>query len=99
MKYNECIIMKNFSTFWQIYPEEEIVGVKKVTFIFEKGKHYFICGKTGSGKSSLLLSIIHELPFNEGDLDIKGKIAYIEQNPYIFPMSIKENILFGKEFI
>lgn len=31
-------------------------------------------------------------------MSIKGNVAYVEQEPYIFSTSIKENILFGKKF-
>lgn len=33
-----------------------------------------------------------------GTLNIKGTIAYVEQEPYIYSTSIKDNILFGKRY-
>jgi len=49
-------------------------------------------------KSTLLLGLIGELENYEGKIDVKGKIAYISQQPWIFTASIKQNILFGNEF-
>ena len=60
--------MIDYYALWQASPEEEIIGVKNINFSFEKGKHYFVCGKTGQGKSSLLLSILNEFPFVQGIL-------------------------------
>lgn len=34
----------------------------------------------------------------EGELDIRGKIAYVEQEPFIFSGTVEENITFGLEY-
>jgi ABC-type transport system involved in cytochrome bd biosynthesis fused ATPase/permease subunit len=52
----------------------------------------------GCGKSSFLLSLLKEVPYQKGDLQVKGKIAYVEQEPYVFKGTIRANILFGKEY-
>ena len=46
----------------------------------------------------MLLSILKEVPHYEGDLTVKGKVAYVEQEPSIFAGTVKENILFGKPY-
>ena len=33
-----------------------------------------------------------------GNLDIKGTIAYVEQEPFIYSASITDNITLGKKF-
>jgi len=45
---------------------------------------YAIIGKIGSGKTSLLLSLLNEVPLFEGSKKITGSIAYVEQEPYVF---------------
>ena len=35
---------------------------------------------------------------NKGSCQIQGTIAYVEQEPFIFSDTIKQNILFGKVF-
>ena len=57
-----------------------------------------VIGKIGSGKSSLLLAFLKEMGKTTGELKYKGSVAYVEQEPVIFPGTIRENILFGKSF-
>lgn len=57
-----------------------------------------IIGFVGSGKTTLLKSILNETKLYKGDLEVKGSIAYVEQEPFIFPGTVKDNIIFGKTF-
>ena len=43
----------------------------------------------------MLQALLGELEKFSGILEIKGKVAYINKNPWIFAGSIKQNILFG----
>uniref|UniRef100_A0A8C7QZ85 Cystic fibrosis transmembrane conductance regulator n=1 Tax=Oncorhynchus mykiss TaxID=8022 RepID=A0A8C7QZ85_ONCMY len=47
--------------------------------------------------SSLLSSILGELPHDKGVLKVKGQLTYASQQPWVFPGTIRSNILFGKE--
>jgi len=42
--------------------------------------------------------LIGELENYTGQIDVKGRVAYISQQPWIFSASIKQNILFGNDF-
>ncbi|CAH0561977.1 unnamed protein product, partial [Brassicogethes aeneus] len=70
--------------------------IKNVSLNFHKGITS-IMGPYGSGKTSFLLSILREYP-HEGFLIRKGRISYASQNPWLFPGSIKNNILFGEQY-
>ena len=48
-------------------------------------------------QSSLLCSILGELPVEKGLLKVNGKLTYASQQPWVFPGTIRSNILFGKE--
>ncbi|XP_064826807.1 ATP-binding cassette sub-family C member 4-like isoform X3 [Oncorhynchus masou masou] len=48
-------------------------------------------------KSSLLSAILGELPHDKGVLRVKGQLTYASQQPWVFPGTIRSNILFGKE--
>uniref|UniRef100_A0A8C7D6T4 Cystic fibrosis transmembrane conductance regulator n=1 Tax=Oncorhynchus kisutch TaxID=8019 RepID=A0A8C7D6T4_ONCKI len=48
-------------------------------------------------QSSLLSSILGELPHDKGVLKVKGQLTYASQQPWVFPGTIRSNILFGKE--
>ncbi|XP_028288222.1 ATP-binding cassette sub-family C member 4 [Parambassis ranga] len=56
-----------------------------------------VIGPVGAGKSSLLSSILGELPAEKGVLKVKGQLTYAAQQPWVFPGTIRSNILFGKE--
>lgn len=70
---------------------------------------YAITGESGRGKSTLAKLILGFYPLASGDILINGiaasqcgveqmrkQIAYIPQEPYLFHMSIRENIRLGK---
>ncbi|CAK7345831.1 unnamed protein product [Dovyalis caffra] len=55
-----------------------------------------ICGSVGSGKSSLLLSILREIPRISGrGIEVFGSTAYVPQTPWIQSGTTRDNILFG----
>ncbi|KAJ2105327.1 Multidrug resistance-associated protein 1 [Coemansia sp. RSA 922] len=57
-----------------------------------------VVGKTGSGKTSLLLAMCRELEITRGTGTISGRIGYLEQSPWIMNDTMRANILFGREF-
>ncbi|XP_070711624.1 ATP-binding cassette sub-family C member 4-like [Pempheris klunzingeri] len=57
-----------------------------------------VIGPVGAGKSSLLSAILGELPHDAGTLKVKGQLTYAAQQPWVFPGTIRSNILFGREF-
>ncbi|CAL8993905.1 unnamed protein product [Prunus brigantina] len=63
-----------------------------------KGSNVAVCGSVGSGKSSLLLSILGEIPKISGaGAKVYGTKAYVSQSAWIQTGTIRENVLFGKE--
>ena len=72
--------------------------LEDLSFEFERGKFYGITGKIGSGKSSLLQSLIQQIPFVKGRIWLPGSFSYAEQEPVIFSESIRANVVFGAEF-
>ena len=55
-----------------------------------------VIGPVGSGKSSLLSCILgNELHVSSGTVKHSGKLAYVSETPWVFPGTIRENILFG----
>lgn len=55
-------------------------------------------GPTASGKTSILNSLLYELPVNSGEIKTAGKVAYAAQEAWVFNGSVRENILFGKPY-
>ncbi|KAJ2509158.1 ATP-binding cassette glutathione S-conjugate transporter ycf1, partial [Coemansia sp. RSA 1939] len=64
----------------------------------QDGELVAVVGKTGSGKSSLLLSICGEIEKTKGTGAVFGTIAYMEQKPIIIDETVRDNILFGRKY-
>ena len=64
----------------------------------DKGDLIFITGRVGCGKSSLLYSILQEIPLIEGKISCVGRIAWVSQQPWVFSGTVRDNILFGEPF-
>lgn len=64
----------------------------------KSGDFLAVVGQVGCGKTSLLYSIMEETGVMKGKSSIAGSIAYVEQEPFIFSSSVKDNITFGKPF-
>ncbi|XP_078527762.1 ATP-binding cassette sub-family C member 12-like [Lissotriton helveticus] len=69
-----------------------------ITLELQKGKLLGICGNVGSGKSSIISALLGHMHLLDGAVYVNGTLAYVSQQAWIFHGSVKENILFGKEF-
>jgi len=102
-RQEKCYLkMTNCSFCWSFQrPKSEDVApkiaIQNVNFSLKSGELMVVIGYVGSGKTTLLRSILNETKLLKGDMEIKGRIAYVEQEPFIFPGTVKENILFGKD--
>ena len=64
-----------------------------------KAKLVAIVGKVGCGKSSLLAGLLGEMhKLNDGKINVSGTVAYVAQQAWIQNATIKDNILFGREY-
>lgn len=78
---------------WDDENGEEVL--KNVTMKIKKGQVTAIVGTVGSGKSSLLASVLGEMYKISGRVRICGTTAYVAQTSWIQNGTIQENILFG----
>ena len=71
-----------------------------LNFTVKKGKLVAVVGTVGSGKSSLLSACLGEMhKLNEqGKINVNGSVAYVPQQAWIQNATIRDNILFGREF-
>ncbi|KFH73818.1 hypothetical protein MVEG_01032 [Podila verticillata NRRL 6337] len=90
---------------------QERFKLKNINVDFPVGKLSVIVGATGSGKSALLLALLGELDRVEGNVYLprldseknapknRGSgIAYVAQTAWLQNTTIRNNILFGREF-
>ncbi|KAJ2508275.1 Multidrug resistance-associated protein 1 [Coemansia sp. RSA 2052] len=72
--------------------------LKKVSLNVAAGDLVAVVGKTGSGKTSLLLAMCKELEMTKGSGTVVGRVGYLEQSPWIMNDTMRANIIFGREF-
>ncbi|KAJ9121762.1 hypothetical protein QFC22_002384 [Naganishia vaughanmartiniae] len=69
-----------------------------LNFVVPKGQLVAIIGPIGSGKSSLLQGLIGEMNQVSGKVSFSGSLGYCQQNAWIQNLTVRENILFGKQY-
>ncbi|KAK4073442.1 uncharacterized protein Triagg1_5268 [Trichoderma aggressivum f. europaeum] len=76
-----------------------------VSLSIKAGKHVAICGRTGSGKTSLILSLLQMTEIVEGSISIddvdlstlacaelRSRINVVSQDPFLMPGTIRFNV-------
>ena len=89
--------INDFTAYWDTAANSKPV-LKNISMNIENRKTYAIIGKIGSGKSSLIYSILREIPKATGSIQFRGSLAYVEQEPFIVHGTVRSNILFFKDF-
>ncbi|KAI7735010.1 hypothetical protein M8C21_016190 [Ambrosia artemisiifolia] len=89
-----AVEVKDGSFSWDDEAAEGAV-VKDLNFEIKKGELAAIVGTVGSGKSSLLSSVIGEMHKISGKVRVCGSTAYVAQTAWIQNGTIQDNILFG----
>ncbi|GKC82826.1 putative ABC-type xenobiotic transporter [Tanacetum coccineum] len=89
-----AVEVKDGSFSWDDEAAEGAV-VKNLNFEIKKGELAAIVGTVGSGKSSLLASVIGEMHKITGKVTVCGSTAYVAQTAWIQNGTIQENIMFG----
>jgi ATP-binding cassette subfamily B protein len=87
----------------------DVPVLRDVSFTIPAGRMCAIVGASGAGKSTLadLLLRFHDVDFGSIAIDgqdiralrledLRGQIAMVEQTPYFFRASIRENIAYGR---
>jgi ATP-binding cassette, subfamily C (CFTR/MRP), member 4 len=93
---NKFLRVSNLSAKWN--QENDTFSLKNISFSLEENEILGVSGSVGSGKTTLLLALIGEVPCINGSIKKNGQIFYVAQEPWIYTASIKDNILFGKEY-
>ncbi|XP_010262193.1 PREDICTED: ABC transporter C family member 8-like [Nelumbo nucifera] len=78
-------------------PDAAFPTLSGIELEVKKGQKIAVCGPVGAGKSSLLYSILGEIPKILGSVDVCGSIAYVSQTSWIQSGTIRDNILYGKQ--
>ncbi|KAM7190125.1 P-loop containing nucleoside triphosphate hydrolase protein [Naviculisporaceae sp. PSN 640] len=70
-------------------------GLRIGDLAIPKGRLTAVIGPTGSGKTSLLLSILGELSATSGHFTLQGQVSYAAQEPVILSGTFRDNITLG----
>ncbi|KAM0544992.1 hypothetical protein ACHAPJ_011573 [Fusarium lateritium] len=81
------------------------LALNSITFTIKPGERVGICGRTGSGKSSLMAALLQILPCYQGRIfidgtdlstlhpeDVRSKLNYVTQEPFLFDGTMRENL-------
>lgn len=77
---------------------ETLPTLRNISFTLPKGKLLGVCGNVGSGKTSLICSILEQMHLLQGSITADGTFAYVCQQAWIFHGTVRENILMGEPF-
>ena len=44
------------------------------------------------------MAVLGEVQSTSGSIQVKGTVSYSAQNPWVFSSTIRQNILFGREY-
>ncbi|EEC14108.1 ABC transporter, putative, partial [Ixodes scapularis] len=76
-----------------------LMSTRTLVYFPFQGSLIGICGRVGSGKTSLLNALCGEMNLLKGDIDVNGNIAIATQQAWIFNATIRDNILFGLPYL
>ena len=91
------------------YEYENGTGVKNINISLKQGDCLGIVGPSGTGKSTCLKLLLGQLHPTEGSIKVNGerlenyssylrKLAILPQEIFLFEDSVKENIVFGRNY-
>ena len=95
---DENIGVDKMNADWRLGVTAEECYLKNISFKVKPAELLAIVGQVGSGKSSLLMALLGEMPNIKGDIKLNGTVFYVSQEPWIFSATIKQNIIFGKPY-
>jgi ATP-binding cassette subfamily C (CFTR/MRP) protein 1 len=75
-----------------------LVLICSIDLNIRQGSLFALVGMVGSGKSSILAALLGEMNKVHGHVSVSGTIAYVPQTAWIMNTTLRENILFGREF-
>jgi ATP-binding cassette, subfamily C (CFTR/MRP), member 4 len=87
------VMVQNLKAKW--VPESPEYTLNDVNLHVQPGTLVAVIGPVGSGKTSLLQTILGELTPESGSIAVNGVISYASQEPWLFSATVRQNILFG----
>lgn len=90
---DESVVLRHSSFTWDRNTGKKCLD--NINLVARKGELTCVVGRVGTGKSSLLAAILGDLWKIDGDVIVRGSVAYVAQQAWVMNASVKENITFG----
>uniref|UniRef100_A0A8C0HR50 Canalicular multispecific organic anion transporter 2 n=1 Tax=Buteo japonicus TaxID=224669 RepID=A0A8C0HR50_9AVES len=84
-----------FEQLEQKEPQMSLIS-RIINLLVPSGALVAVVGHVGCGKSSLVSALLGEMEKLEGEVAVKGSVAYVPQQAWIQNATLKDNILFGQ---
>ena len=81
-----------------VWAKDEAPTLKDVNLEIKQGKLVAVVGQVGAGKTSLVSAILGEMEKVSGSVNTVGTMAYVPQQAWIQNCSLRDNILFSKDY-
>lgn len=85
--------IKNASFKWN--KQDNFNNLNNINISLKKGTLAAVVGRVGSGKSTLVSSILGDTVKVSGQVALRGSIAYVPQQPWIMNATLRNNVTFG----
>uniref|UniRef100_A0A8D2ZP87 ATP-binding cassette, sub-family C (CFTR/MRP), member 3 n=1 Tax=Scophthalmus maximus TaxID=52904 RepID=A0A8D2ZP87_SCOMX len=80
------------------WAKEDPPVLHNINVMVPQGSLLAVVGHVGCGKSSLISALLGEMERLEGEVSIRGSVAYVPQQAWIQNITLRDNILFGKPY-
>ncbi|XP_071455080.1 multidrug resistance-associated protein 1-like [Hetaerina americana] len=92
---NDPVVVENGTFTWNL---DDRPVLENINLHVRRGGLLAVVGSVGSGKSSLISAILGEMEKISGRINTQGTTAYVPQQAWIQNATLRNNIIFGKEF-
>ena len=92
----DLLSIENGTFQWSDDDTEPIL--QDINLTIKKGSLCAIVGSVGSGKSSLIGALMGEMVKVSGKVNSVGSVALVQQQAWIQNATLRDNVLFGKQF-
>ncbi|KAG1554327.1 hypothetical protein G6F51_000001 [Rhizopus arrhizus] len=69
--------------------------LKNIDLKIKKGELTAVVGRVGAGKSTLISALLGDTIKADGEVILRGSVAYVPQQPWVMNATLRDNIVFG----
>uniref|UniRef100_A0A669CGU8 Canalicular multispecific organic anion transporter 2 n=1 Tax=Oreochromis niloticus TaxID=8128 RepID=A0A669CGU8_ORENI len=92
---NNTITVVNGKFTWG---KDDAPVLHNINVMVPQGSLLAVVGHVGCGKSSLISALLGDMEKVEGEVSVRGSVAYVPQQAWIQNATLRDNILFGNPY-